>query len=269
MPRFRDWAVGIKISLAFGLLAIVVVGASAYQIFSINSLEESFRRLINVDTQRLTAAQDLGLANKTLNIDVNKYVNNGFKPSDRSTLMQQIENFDASFDMYNTFTSPYMSDALPALVKKNETQAMTVMKTTGAGQATTDALNTYNRSEMLLDDTISLSISKEKDGITHSYSEIDKRNADLLRSIVTVAVTTAILAVALGWTVSRWVSMAITRVRLGAQRFANGDLSHAILVHSKDEFGLLAEAFNLMARRLQESYKRLSRLDEKAKEDDK
>lgn len=65
----------------------------------------------------------------------------------------------------------------------------------------------------------------------------------------------AVVAVVL---VTRSVFKSLSKIKEGAQRFANGDFSQTISVNSQDQVGDVAAAFNQMAERQKESYHRLA-----------
>ena len=85
---------------------------------------------------------------------------------------------------------------------------------------------------------------------------------------------TALLVVFIGISVSKSITDPIRELILFAGKIAGGDLRQSMTVTTKDEVGMLAEAFNSMVSKLQESYETLEKkvaertkeLAEKAKE---
>lgn len=71
---------------------------------------------------------------------------------------------------------------------------------------------------------------------------------EIVRYGVIIAIVLAVLSLGLSWKISR----PLERLRLGAERFARGDLSHRLPVPSSREIGDLAESMNLMAAQLDE-----------------
>lgn len=69
---------------------------------------------------------------------------------------------------------------------------------------------------------------------------------------------TVIVAVLVGLLIAERLTRSISRVREGAERISNGDFSYPLPTPTHDEVGRLAEAFNIMAERLKDSYARLA-----------
>ena len=75
----------------------------------------------------------------------------------------------------------------------------------------------------------------------------------LLRGALLIALGLAV-AIAAGTVLARRMLVPITALRRGARRLGEGDFSHRIDVHTKDELEELADQFNSMAGQLQETY---------------
>lgn len=86
---------------------------------------------------------------------------------------------------------------------------------------------------------------------------------DSVNTVTTVSIFAVILAILLGFLVSRSILKPIQRLQTGAEIIGRGNLNHQIEVPEGDEIGALAEAFNDMTRKLKESY---SGLEEKVRE---
>jgi class 3 adenylate cyclase/HAMP domain-containing protein len=75
----------------------------------------------------------------------------------------------------------------------------------------------------------------------------------LVRGALLIALGLAV-AIAAGTMLARRMLVPITALRRGARRLGEGDFSHRIEVHTKDELEELADQFNSMAGQLQETY---------------
>ena len=73
-------------------------------------------------------------------------------------------------------------------------------------------------------------------------------NLQIVQYGAIIAVVLAVLSLGLSWKISRPLEL----LRLGAERFARGDLNHRLPVPSSREIGALAESMNLMAAQLDE-----------------
>ena len=77
--------------------------------------------------------------------------------------------------------------------------------------------------------------------------------------------TGLLVATAVGIWLARRVAAPIRRLQLGAAQLGEGDLTQRVAVRRRDEIGALADEFNTMASRLQQSHKGLeARIDDRA-----
>ncbi len=81
---------------------------------------------------------------------------------------------------------------------------------------------------------------------------IDERIGTIRLRIAFGAVLVALMASGISWTVSRRITKPIEQMRVGAERFADGDLEHRLPPSDTLEFSTLAESMNQMAEQLQQ-----------------
>jgi HD-GYP domain-containing protein (c-di-GMP phosphodiesterase class II) len=93
------------------------------------------------------------------------------------------------------------------------------------------------------------------------FTAIDLRN----KSMALVAVVTALAAV-LGSLLAGQISQPVQRLAEGARRLAGGDYSSRVSVRSRNEVGVLADAFNLMGEEIQKAIEEIRRRAEENKE---
>jgi len=93
------------------------------------------------------------------------------------------------------------------------------------------------------------------------FTAIDLRN----KSILLVAVVTA-LAVVLGSLLAGGISRPVQKLAEGARRLAGGDYASRVAVRSRNEVGVLADAFNLMGEEIQKAIEEIRRRAEENKE---
>ncbi|MBX3062157.1 MAG: HAMP domain-containing histidine kinase [Anaerolineae bacterium] len=71
------------------------------------------------------------------------------------------------------------------------------------------------------------------------------------RALVSAALVAIVLAIGVGWLISRYLSDPILKLTAATRRMAEGDLAVRVKLTQQDEFGLLASSFNHMARRVE------------------
>lgn len=88
-------------------------------------------------------------------------------------------------------------------------------------------------------------------------TEIDKLNLKLLQSTLIAALCGLVVATILGYRYVNNVTKPIKEITKSAQKIANGDFKNRVYVKSSDEIGMLADTFNLMAAKLNETISEL------------
>ncbi|MBW2040329.1 MAG: HAMP domain-containing protein [Deltaproteobacteria bacterium] len=83
-------------------------------------------------------------------------------------------------------------------------------------------------------------------------TEINKALGTIYQEVALGGVLMIILAAAVSLYISRRISHPLEEMKRGAKRFAEGDLTHRLLVPDSEELGGLAEALNQMAQQLGE-----------------
>lgn len=254
MQWFKNWPIGVKIALAFGVIAIAVIGTAIYQITAINRLERSFSGLIDTDIQRISTIQNVSLSNEQLRTTVSRYLLQGFKPTDKTEALLHIQNLQDTFEAYaDVQSSPGRIADLRKQVEQVKADAEAAVNVTQAGPATEETHAAFNQSQEVLADALENKAITEKDTLTLANQHINTQVDSLFGSVVLVAILSAVLAVAMGTLVTWWLGRSIDRLRKGAAQFAVGDFSKAVPIFSRDELGELASIINIMARTLQDT----------------
>ena len=99
-----------------------------------------------------------------------------------------------------------------------------------------------------------------------SYDLLDQRIAKTYRQIGLLLLMGIALGVGIAMIISQRVSKPIKELKEGAQQIADGHFNHRVDVQSKDELGLLASAFNQMAKDLKRSMEAMIYKERVAKE---
>ncbi len=94
-------------------------------------------------------------------------------------------------------------------------------------------------------------------GIDMAGDQVARTQAALRRwrlVVLLIGLTTVLL---LGWLIAYWITRPLTILVRGTQRIGEGDLDYRVPIHSQDEVGTLAHAFNRMAALLADSLRQL------------
>ena len=260
-----------KLILCFLLLAFLIAGVSYYQLRSIQHFNSSFITLVDGDYARLSALDELKLISTEIRDQTFEYQQEVFEgaPGDAQSTKTTVRNlvsdlqdgtshYEALAKDGKTYADPAGMSQLNATVSDVVTRSLAVINATGSSNQKTpepqeDALVVAHTK---LQSAISSLTNAEQKGVAAADQDVDTTVSSLLRTIVALAFAAILLAVGLGLFVSSWISRAISKLRQGAERIANGDFSHPTSLAGNDEIAQVGEAFNRMAERLKEAYRR-------------
>ncbi len=94
-------------------------------------------------------------------------------------------------------------------------------------------------------------------GIDMSGEQVARTQVALRRWAMVVLAIGLVAVCSLGFLIAQWISKPIQALVRGTQRIGQGDFDYRVPVQSRDEVGLLAQAFNRMAELLSGSLKQL------------
>jgi signal transduction histidine kinase len=80
--------------------------------------------------------------------------------------------------------------------------------------------------------------------------------------LVLLMIFAGILSISFGFTLAAGMTESLQRLKLGARKLAGGDLSARLTVPHRDELAEVADAFNMMAAELEESFNRQQELEQ-------
>ena len=261
----------LKIILCFMLLALLIAGVSFYQLQSIKHFNNSFLSLVDEDLTSLDALNKIELLGIQVRDQTFEYRQELLEgdvanaPQERDRLRALVQSLQQSEVRYaglaqsgKTYNSSKDVQKVSAAVVDVGIKALALINSgTNAKQEPLEAQEEALASAQdKLQAAVTTATVAEEKGVSIADADVDKTVRNLLRTIVALAFAAVLLAVGLGLLVSAWISRAISALRQGAERIAYGDFSHAIPITSSDEVGQLSIAFNDMAERLKEAYRR-------------
>src|SRR6202008_3793133 len=100
------------------------------------------------------------------------------------------------------------------------------------------------------------SVGSEVDESRHNFrdknEEVNQTTSSIVRGGVVLSFIALGLALLIALLTTRSIVRPLRRLQAGADAIAQGSLEHHIEIHSRDEIGTLAEAFNNMSRKLKQ-----------------
>lgn len=263
----KNLSLRTKLLFASLSLAILLASASYYQIYTIQNLDNQLH-VVDADFAREIILSNIDLVSSQLIDQVLEYqqATIDHSSSDVSLRQQititttQLTTSISQFKILNT-NNLQQSDGIDAAGNQLISIAQQVVAAS-VSQASAGQLETLDTSLASLHTKL---VNATKKPTASAQQELASNNGLLATSINHITqqtsgftIVVAIFIIGFGLVAATWISHALLKIKKSAQRIANGDFSELITVTSSDELGQLSAAFNSMATRLKDSYRRLA-----------
>ena len=253
--------IGTRLGLGFGVVVVLLAAVALVAITRINLINQATERILNDSFVKLTLARQI---QTEVNVQSRLLRNAVIGAADPAEVREQLGKLDASLkaneeyivkldtmltlpkgkELFKTLSErrDAYTAARNALVKlirdgQSEQAGKYVSKELRAVQ--TPYFNAINAMEDFQESLM------KKDG-----GEIAAGGALAVRLSAFLSLTAAIMALLIGWFITRSITVPVNRAVALAQTVAAGDLSGHVEVRSQDEIGLLLQALNDMTRSL-------------------
>lgn len=269
----KNISLRFKLVFTFFIISSIISGVSYYQINATKSVNELTSNLVNDDVSHLVALNSISASSAALRgkafeyrtqmLENNSAAAQATKQAITTASARLTQDTSAYKNLIEAKEGISTEDLQRFVQQSNQLIETTLQLVTATEQrkgiAVVAPLETQLSTQRDAFDAIVAShISREQQNIATKNQQITRINTSLLNTIIGLAIGTAALALIMGIVVAGWLSRRLSKLREGAERIANGDLSQPITPGSHDEVGQLGLVLNHMRERLKESYRRLA-----------
>lgn len=255
-------SIGIKLIIAFLVIALMVGGMSYFYVQNITQINKRATDLLQNDFAQINALQEIArniaqIQNEALDQHTSSDANiqtYATRVRDAASLYRasitQEDIADGAISIDNI-----VADAEKIIAQANTLGATSAQLEPQEAQALRDQLS---QDQHKLFDFVDATLTAARQRVDSERQESEQAVEQTINLTVLAAILTTLIAMLLGVITSVKIKKSLNQIRAGAQRIADGNLSQAIQIKSRDELGELATSFNLMTSRLRESYRRLA-----------
>jgi signal transduction histidine kinase len=272
MTTFNDLKTGTKMMATFLLIAFIIVALAFEGYKSIKLVNDN---MVSMYENRLLPSQQLGNvkgAQYKLKVDLGRFI---LLPEERDELEQdmtrQIQSVDRDIKLYAaTYLVPEEEVALDRFKLAWSAYLDTVAEEVRLVKVgdTRSAIRSLGQGGKVF------TAQRAVDGILADLSEIQGRvGSELMQqgerrfnrtkwAMIISGCLAVLLAVALGFTISRSITLPLSAITAAARNLSGGDIDAGALsgiALRRDEIGILARTFTLMAGQLKETLEGLHR----------
>jgi PAS domain S-box-containing protein len=262
--RRGQFRIGTRLTACFFVIVLLMLTASFLAVWQFRQITDSGRLLDRAD--------QISLAAVVIQIDVDTLRNRLAALADthdgpelareagslRRKFLEDVTHaqqlFTASSDIEH---DPLILSTLQTLQVTLPSQVDSVMELAAANDWPAARLRLIDQVQGLMG-LSSLLVEKVNREVSRRRAEAiesaQRARRQLLLVLPATALFTILMAVLLGWQVTRTITEPLSEVYAGAQALAHGDFLHEVQVTGEDELATLGNAFNYAARRLRELY---------------
>jgi methyl-accepting chemotaxis protein len=253
--------IGTRLGLGFGVVVLLLAAVALVAITRINLINQATERILSDSFVKLTLARQI---QTEVNVQSRLLRNAVIGAADPAEVREQLGKLDASLKANEEYivkldtmlTLPKGKELFKTLSERRDAYAVArnaLVKLIRDGQS--EQAGKYVSKELRAVQTPYFSAINAMEDFQESLmkkdgEEIAASGALAVRLSAFLSLTAAIMAVLIGWFITRSITVPVNRAVALAQTVAAGDLSGQVDVRSKDEIGLLLQALNDMTRSL-------------------
>jgi PAS domain S-box-containing protein len=271
--------IGTRLTWCFIAIIFAMLAANLVAVWQ-------FRRT-TAPSELLNEADQLSLAAMTVHLDVDTLGNRLAALADINNgpdLVKESESLRRKFladvtHAQQLFTKPGGTRHDPVILSTLQTLKVTlpsqIDKVEGLAEANewpaararlADQVQGLMDLSALLLERVDREVSRQRAEALESAQRVSHQ---LLVVLPLTALLTMLLAILLGWRVTRTITEPLAELHAGAQALAQGDFEQEVKVAGDDELATVARAFNYAAQRLRESYGELRNREEALRRSEK
>ena len=263
LPR-SDLKIGPRLTVCFLAIVVLMIAADAVVIWQVDQLA--------AQTHVLNAADKASSAIVRLHLDVNSFSGRvtaltrshdsrqfaSEAASVRETFLRHLQDAEQALSSSPEIAEGgLISSTLKTLRTTLPSQIDSEIELANAGDWPAIQLRLTGQIQDLIDLSSSL-VEGVEERVFQQRARINQETEQVrhrLFIVVPVAwLLTLLAAAALGWYVTRTITVPLSKLTTGAHALARGDFSHEVNVGGNDELAILGKAFNHAARQLRHQF---------------
>ena len=262
--RGSDLKIGIRLTTCFLTIVVLMIAGDAVSIWQLRQLE--------AHTQMLKTADKASSAIVRLHLDVNSFsgrvavLTRGHDARQfaneaallRETFLRHVRDAEQIINSSSEMAQDaFTSSTLKTLKATLPTQIDSEIELANAGDWPAIQLRLTGQIQDLIDLSSSLVEGVEERAFQQRATMNEETEQVRHRLFIVVPAAwmlTLFVAAALGWYVTRTITVPLSKLTLGAEALARRDFRHQVNVAGNDELAVLGKAFNHAARQLDNQF---------------
>ena len=262
--RVRTVSIGTRLAACFLAIIVLMLAADAVAVWQFRRMEAVTRDLRKVDQTSRAIVRvhlDIGVLRERVALMADSQETHEFASDSESLRRAFFDDVETARQLLAQ--SPELdgngtiSSALETLRVALPAQLDSSVQLANAGDWTAVRLRLGHQIQDLID-LSSSQVEKVDQQVLQAQSDALEKNSQSRRNLLIAAPVAALLALlaaaALGWSLTRSITVPLSELAAGAQALARGDFRHEVPVSGNDELAVLGNAFNHAAGQLDQQF---------------
>ncbi len=261
--KFQDMKIGLRLSLSFGLVLLLMLAVGAIGINSMRKLDDNLDSIVKLDYQKIKHANEAKDAIRTITQAIQSIMiaQDAATRADAKKIldehraeykkdMEKLEKLEASDKGKGLIAKA--GEAIDAAKKaNNDVLALSYANKTAQASRLFEKEAYANNTKV--GDAFDNLVKHQEDQIGAAYEQAGK-DYERARTFILLIVGIAIaMGAAIAFLITRSISKPVKALAASADRLAVGDVTVEIAVSSRDEIGMLSQSFRDMVENIKEA----------------
>jgi signal transduction histidine kinase len=262
--RRSDLTIGVRLTASFLTIVILMIAADAIAIWQLRELA--------AHTKLLSSADKASSAIVRLHLDVNSFSGRVVvltrshdtrqfsteAASLRETFLRHLQDAEQGLSSSPELAQDaFVSSTLKTLKTTLPSQIDSEIELANAGDWPAIQLRLTGQIQDLIDVSSSL-VEGVEERVFQQRARLNEETQQVRNRLFIVVPTTWLVtligAAAMGWYITRTITIPLSKLTTGAQALARGDFRHEVTISGNDELTILGKAFNHAARQLSQQF---------------
>ena len=261
--RGSDLKIGVRLTTCFLTIVVLMIAGDAVSIWQLHQLE--------AHTQMLKTADQASSAIVRLHLDVNSFsgrvaaLTRGHNARQfaneaallRETFLRHVRDAEQILSSSEIVQDAFTLSTLKTLKATLPTQIDSEIELANAGDWPAIQLRLTGQIQDVIDLSSSL-VEGVEERAFEQRARVNEQTEQVRHRLFIVVpaawMLTLFVAAALGWYVTRTITVPLSELTLGAEALARRDFRHQVNVGGNDELAVLGKAFNHAARQLDNQF---------------
>ena len=261
--KFQDMKIGVRLSLSFGLVLLLLLVVGAIGINSMRKLDDNLDSIVKLDYQKIKHANESKDAVRTITIAIQSIMiarDTATRAEAKKILDEHRAEYKEDIEKLEKLETADKGKALIAkakeaidMAKKVNNDVLELSYANKTAQAAVLFEKQAYANNAKIGDAFDNLVKYQEEQIGVAYEQAAKDSSSARTFILLIVGLAIAVGAAIAFLITRSISRPVKALAASADRLAVGDVAVEIAINSKDEIGMLSQSFRNMVENIKEA----------------